>query len=336
MYAGQALSAASGYQGQMDKITVSVNNAKEIIGKDLLNSLTLIQGKDGFAGATSSIEGFATAIGDAIYGVTILIEKLKGLPGGGFLSDLLKAFAGFSGFNFLRGLGAKSKYTYTGGPAQQSPGDRKKIDKANADALKLTKTKNQLSAIDNANTTRKLALTGDELALAELTMKFDVERIGLYTALNSATDGETKMRLLSLIAINEQNGALASQIKAADGATTALEQFRQVILASVRALLDEIALKQALLMKNLGIKSPSSSPFSPSTDTGFVLNDPYNFGQFQQGERDTMRQYMASQGATNITINATGIGDQQIATVVQNAIQNLNRYGNSTTFAGAI
>jgi hypothetical protein len=41
-------------------------------------------------------------------------------------------------------------------------------------------------------------------------------------------------------------------------------------------------------------------------------------------------------GATNITINATGIGDQQIAAVVQNAIQDLNRYGNSTTYAGAI
>jgi hypothetical protein len=39
---------------------------------------------------------------------------------------------------------------------------------------------------------------------------------------------------------------------------------------------------------------------------------------------------------TNFTINAQGIGDQQIAAVVQNAIQDLNRYGNSTTYAGAI
>jgi len=40
----------------------------------------------------------------------------------------------------------------------------------------------------------------------------------------------------------------------------------------------------------------------------------------------------------NVTYNiyASGIGDQQIAVVVQNAIQDLNRYGNSTTYAGAI
>jgi hypothetical protein len=38
----------------------------------------------------------------------------------------------------------------------------------------------------------------------------------------------------------------------------------------------------------------------------------------------------------NYTINASGIGDQAIGAVVQNAIQELNRYGNSTTFAGAL
>jgi hypothetical protein len=38
----------------------------------------------------------------------------------------------------------------------------------------------------------------------------------------------------------------------------------------------------------------------------------------------------------NYNINAQGIGDQQIAAVVQNAIQDLNRYGSSTTYAGAI
>jgi hypothetical protein len=46
---------------------------------------------------------------------------------------------------------------------------------------------------------------------------------------------------------------------------------------------------------------------------------------------------MGSMGG-NITYNiyATGIGDQAIAQVVQNALQELNRYGNSTTYAGAL
>jgi hypothetical protein len=46
----------------------------------------------------------------------------------------------------------------------------------------------------------------------------------------------------------------------------------------------------------------------------------------------------AAARGTNIVynINASGIGDQQIAAVVQGAIQDLNRYGSSTTYAGAI
>jgi hypothetical protein len=45
---------------------------------------------------------------------------------------------------------------------------------------------------------------------------------------------------------------------------------------------------------------------------------------------------MGQMGGTTYNIYATGIGDQAIAQVVQNALQELNRYGNSTTYAGAL
>lgn len=45
---------------------------------------------------------------------------------------------------------------------------------------------------------------------------------------------------------------------------------------------------------------------------------------------------MGSYGGVTYNIYASGIGDQAIAQVVQNALQELNRYGNSTTYAGAL
>jgi hypothetical protein len=45
---------------------------------------------------------------------------------------------------------------------------------------------------------------------------------------------------------------------------------------------------------------------------------------------------MGSMGNVTYNIYASGIGDQAIAQVVQNTLQELNRYGNSTTYAGAI
>jgi hypothetical protein len=344
-FKGQALAAAEGYSGSIAKLTVASQNAKEIIGKDLLDSMQMIAGKDGIGGAATAMEGFATQIGNAIYGIGVLTTKIKSLPGADFIGRFLSAATQVSGLGALSKFGASSKAASAGTPAQ-SPGQRKAIDKANADAIKVQKTKNTLSTIDNNNTARKLVLTGDQLALLELEKKFDVERIGLFAAMNQATDGETKMRLLSLIAIKDQNAALAGQIVNGNKAADALEAFRQALLGTIKALLEKTQAQLAALQESLGINAPSQSG---------VLTNPFNAGSARLGESagnaaaglpatglssmgfgDSHLSALGRQSVNNITINATGIGDQQIAAVVQNAIQDLNRYGNSTTYAGAI
>ena len=239
-FRGQALAAAEGYSGAIAKLAVASENAKEIIGKDLLDAMQLIAGKDGIGGATSAMEGFATQIGNAIYGIGVLTAKLKSLPGAGFIGQVLEAGTQFSGFGALSRLGASRKASSAGTPAQ-SPGQRAAIDKANKDALRLQKQQNSLKTIDNNATARKIALTGDELALKELEKKFDVERIGLYAALNQSTDGETKMRLLSLIAIQDQNAAMAGMIKKANEAENAFAAFIEALRATIRGMLDAIA-----------------------------------------------------------------------------------------------
>ena len=212
-FSGQALAAAEGYAGQMAKLTVASENAKEIIGKDLLDAMARISGKDGIGGATTAMEGFATEVGNVITGISVLIAKLKSLPGAGFIKQFIEVGTKTSAIGYLSRLGASSKAASAGTPAQ-SPGERAAIDKANKDAIKLQKTKNTLSKIDNDATSRKIILTADQQALEELKKKFDVERIGLFSALNQATDEETRMRLKSLIAIHDNDTALAGKIKA--------------------------------------------------------------------------------------------------------------------------
>ena len=303
-FRGQALAAADGYAGSMAKLAVASNNAKEIIGKDLLDAMQMIAGKDGIGGATTAMEGFATQIGNVIYGIGVLASKLRSIPGAGIISDIIAAGAQVSGLGLLSKLGSSSKAASAGTPAQ-SPGQRKAIDKANADAIRLQKSKNTLSKIDNDNTARKLVLTGDQLALLELEKKFDVERIGLFAAMNQATDGETKMRLLSLIAIKDQNAALAGQIMNANKATDALEAFRQAILAAIRALLDKVQNELAQLQALTG-----NTPVTAGTST-FMTNDPtavsggipntavsmgFGAGTFRAAEA----------ASTNITVNVAG------------------------------
>jgi hypothetical protein len=249
-FSGQALAAAEGYSGSMARLAVASENAKEIIGKDLLDAMQLIAGEEGIGGATTAMEGFATQIGNVIYGIGVLTAKLKSLP---ILKDVFGAFADVSKYNIiglLGQLGSSTKARSAGTPAQ-SPAERMAIDKAARDAIKLQKKQNDLKKIDNDNTTRKLVLSGDQLALQELEKKFDVERIGLFAALNQATDSETQMRLKSLIAIHDQNAALAGQIMKTNSAADAMENFGKAMFGALDVML--------------------------------------NFGKFALGERDTLR-----------------------------------------------
>ena len=336
-FSGQALAAAEGYAGSMDRLAVASNNAKEIIGKDLLDSLALLSGPSGITKATGQMEDLATQIGNVVYGLASLTNKVKGLfkIDGFNLINLVPGLGGIFGqggvTSKLGAFGASEKARRAGNPAQ-SPGQRKAIDKANADALKLQKSKNSLSTIDNALTTRKLVLTADQQALEELKKKFDVERIGLFAALNQATDDETKMRLRSLIAIHDNDTALAGKIKAEEAAAEA-------------ARLLALALQQSLARWGewqtvIGDAFKNAAMLSAATPTPVITPTPSIPQSYAPGDIPGISgqrgfRFAGAESPTYI-INASGIGDQQIASVVQGAIQDLNRYGSSTTYAGAI
>jgi hypothetical protein len=334
-FSGQALAAADGYSGSIDRLTVASENAKEIIGKDLLDSLALLSGPGGITKATTQMEGLATEIGNVVYGLAALTNKVKGLFNikGFNLIALIPGIGGLFGpggvFEKLSDYGASEKTRAAGNPAQ-SPGQRAAIDKANKDAIKLQRQQNDLKKIDNANTTRKLVLTADQQALEELKKKFDVERIGLFAALNNATDQETQMRLKSLIAIKDNDTALAGKIKAEDEAAEAARRFTNALLGQAAMIADMEAARSAIGLKSL--TSGASGNTSMMADTSLNAGN-YTLGDIADTEAARSRIGAAS---INYTINASGIGDQQIAAVVQNAIQDLNRYGSSTTYAGAI
>ena len=331
-FKGQALAAAEGYSGSIAKLAVASQNAKEIIGKDLLDSMRMIAGQDGIGGAATAMESFATQIGNAIYGIGVLTTKIKSLPGADFIGRFLSAATQVSGLGALSKFGASSKAASAGTPAQ-SPGQRKAIDKANADALKLQKSKNSLAVIDNANTTRKLVLTADQQALEELKKKFDLDRIQINAALNENIDQETRLRLQSLLAIHDNDAALAGKIKAEIEATKSINDFASTA-ARAAALLLQVSYSSGLAsFQQSEINSLKQGPTAiPNPLTQAPTPMPSSpLESFRQNEA----RYAGASSPTYI-INAQGIGDQQIAAVVQGAIQDLNRYGNSTTYAGAI
>jgi hypothetical protein len=260
-----------------------------------------------------------------IYGVGLLTSKLKSIP---ILKDVFGAFGDVAQYNPIKlfaDFAARQK-SRLAGTGQQSPGERLAIDKANRDALKLQKSKNTLSKIDNDNTARKLTLTGDELALKELEKKFDVERIGLYAALNQSTEGETRLRLLSLIAIHDQNAAMAGMIKKANEAENAFAAFIEALRATIRGMLDAVAKPVAALQAQVGV-APTPQGFqafapSPGGIEGFG-SGMSNLGQNNYGGLAGAGQYGGG-GAPVVNISVAGsvTTDRDLVSMVTNAIYN--------------
>jgi hypothetical protein len=76
LFAGQASAAADTFAGQLNKLTIAANNAKEIIGKGLFDAISGISG-GGSAAGIANIEKLATGIADTLKNVGLLIGKLE-------------------------------------------------------------------------------------------------------------------------------------------------------------------------------------------------------------------------------------------------------------------
>jgi len=317
LFAGQSLSASQGYQGSLNKLTIASNNAKEIIGKDLLDSMQMIAGNEGIGGATTAMEGFATEIGNVIYGVGVLAAKLKSIPGAGFIGDILAAGARFSGLGLLSRLGSSSKP----GTGQQSPGERKQIDKINADALRLQKQQNILKKIDNDNTARKITLTADQQALEELKKKFDVERVGLFSALGSAQTEEERLRIKSLIAIKDNDAALAGKIQSEIKAAQATDYLSSALFR-LSAEFDMERTRMALGRAQVAPSAPMTG-ISPIASSQSALDTALRLYPDFGTEMDAARS-AAARGGVTVNINNAGsvTTDRDLVSMVTNAIYN--------------
>ena len=197
-FAGQATARLTTYAGKMDQLKVSAASASEIIGGSLLDSLSLLSNDNSLSGFSNLLTGLAT--------------KLAALDAAvfGFVAKVLGKKQKTSNFTYSLGSGA--------GVELAKIQEKKKIK----EAITLR--------------TQENALLKKKTAVDELRDKFDLERIGLTAALNSATDEETKLRLKSQLAILDNNEALAKKYLAEMNAAEAARKLAESMKSSAEAL----------------------------------------------------------------------------------------------------
>jgi len=341
-FSGQALAATKTYQGQMDALAVSSANVKEIIGKGILDSIALLGDSDGITKATAEMEKFAQSSSDALLGVATLLDKFKSTKTGGFLTD---AFSSFMNSGYLASLGKEQRlknqpYSATSMYFTPEQAERAKL-------VATIKKQNMVEKEKAKLTAAELAAKKKQAELEELKKKFDVDRINLETALANSKDEAEKARIRSLLTIMDDDANSAAKRMAELDKSNA-DKMRQEYLAAIS--LNNLAEAARLAAAGVAGLTLGGAPIlgfqqraiSPEGIADPVLAEAV-FIEAERARRDAEASLAASNerasyadSVTNITIN-TPVGTEDYLTeAMQRALQKLNRYGDSTTFAGAL
>jgi len=291
LFAGQASAAAETFAGQIDKLTIAANNAKETIGKGLFDAITALSGGSSTAGI-DNINKLATGIADTLKNVGLLIGKLEdfkpvliavGVVAAAAFLPMTTAIAGaifllgtlnkaLDKQSFAKGIIPKGmgnvSMTMSGQVDNRVLGNQTKITKLtkeqSAAQAKILKDKRLQNAIDKAN-----------LALAKGSDIFDIDQIQIAAALANQTEqlgkASTSAQALQIAndiarlnvkqSINALEDAIAAKDQAAiEAATKKLNEDMKILgvlsqqnvkLLDIKSILDSLLPKDLINLQNL-------------------------------------------------------------------------------------
>lgn len=345
-FSGQALAATKTYTGQMNALTVAAEGAKEEIGKGLLDSIALLGGSDGIQTATDNMENFGKATADTLYLFAELIKTFNE-------TNLSKLFglSVFANISKLSQLGSQMRGDSTGKGVAYSPTSMY-FTTETAERAKLVNT------IKKQNTTEKekqklsaaeLAAKKKQAELDQLKKKFDVDRINLETALANSTDEAEKARIRSLLTIMDEDADAAAKRMAQLDEANAAKMKAELAAADTLKYLAQEADRAARGLASIGNPAGNYS-YTPSAPSfvyggGSVPDLPSGLSNMPEaGNPQGIYDYSPSSpsftysppSVNNFTINTPLGSEEALTEAMQRALQKLNRYGDSTTFAGAL
>lgn len=187
LFAGQASSAAESYAGQLNKLTIAGNNAKEVIGKGIVQALTESSGS--VNAASSDIERYSQAISDLIVDFGRFIRLSNAVPT--IFELLTDPVAAINNFN-------KVADAIDAQIAKQNAAAMGKNPIQSGSYLKNQKVITKLTAAQTK-------AAQDQLKLAKAKSVFDLQKIQIEAALKGKISEEDRIRLKLMQAIESEN-----------------------------------------------------------------------------------------------------------------------------------
>jgi len=218
LFAGQAAEAADSYAGQISKLAVAADNAKEIIGKGLVDAIGMLSSTDssGIDKLTTAMEDLATYVADAVRGIGYLTAKLNNVPGIPAIFQWLadhKELLGLLGL--LSTVGEKQRTApkpFQTGMSVTGASDY--YTKQAADAAKAASKAEAAAAAQRAKLAKaELAAKQKSDKLAKASAMFDIEKIQVAAALKGKISADEELRLKLQQAILNEDADLADSLQ---------------------------------------------------------------------------------------------------------------------------
>jgi hypothetical protein len=322
-YAGQNATRLDTYTGKMAALDVAFGNAQETIGEGLLESFSILAGNTGIGAATNSMDEFSESIKFALIGLADLTSFEAPSGSKSLFGLLLTPFkrsieAGPLGALVRAGERATIKpkpfstpQTISGSTDKQTKIDKARA-KAEADAAKRAKEILALTKKDEIAKKNKLSLT-------KASAIFELNKIQIAAALKNTYDIQEKTRLEALMAIENEDGALA--IKKIQELQALQENADMRKLMGIKAISDETlgALNDQLLaeLRNINLSEAAEAEKDEMRNIAFGK---YNAALAQAG--DVMEKSYYSE---RVQIQLTEIAKYAAASNSVNAIITLER-----------
>jgi hypothetical protein len=346
-FAGQAQARLTTYAGKMDLLRVSTENAKEEIGKGLVDAISLLGKNRSIEDAATQMDTFAKSISDAIYGVGLLISKLDGLASkvtSGGLGDLLIRLQ-------PGGLALQRAVSLAGSARTNAQPDNKQGRSSARIFAQQLRLENKLAEQKKRELALLDAKNKKQTEVDKLSEKFDTERIGLMKALNEATDAETKLRIQAKIAILDNNEALAKKYNAellAKNATDLLAESANKAANALNTLpdkYDQIFQDLVSYGKSLGLDSGAAAGLAAMSARLQKQADDFaaQMGMYTVpgGMPSSAQTAITTPGVTvqKVEVNTGAVltNQQDLSIYIQNALGEITKLGNGALIpAGSI
>lgn len=205
------------YAGKIGILSNAANEAQESIGKGLVDALALLSGGgNDIQPLADSMQEFGTWLGDAIYGLGIMIDQIKSLPGGSLLGGIdgdgfLKTYSPLIRFLDERAKAARAARPLEGRMSEHAGrlGNPANATRARIES-EADKRAKQLAKMKE----KELVAQKKQNALIKASKTLDLDRISITAALRNNISETDRISLNLQLALLDKNESQALKLSA--------------------------------------------------------------------------------------------------------------------------